>query len=178
VVAAIVAVGVALVALPFLIKNFGESLLESQRKLAESSGAMAQVFAKKDVADIQRDTRVGDATAGSAGGLSEALIRLEDRIEPFTILVSNFLNDVMTGFVNFATGMLDAIIAGINMIIRGINSLPGMHDALKEIVVNTTPKTQQSDFGNWIGEWNAAANGYRGQTPGSMPSGPPVTGRI
>jgi hypothetical protein len=176
-IAVIAAVVAAMIALPFLIKKWGESLLESQRNLAESSGKMAQVFAKKDVADTMREQRIGNATAESAGGLSDALIKLEDRIEPFTIIVTDFLNNVMTAFVEFATFILDRIIEGINMIIVGINKLIPGPDVLKKIEVNTRKKDENTDLGNVIKEWSNAGKGYH-SGPAHGGFGPPVRGVI
>lgn len=157
----VVAVGAALAALPVLIRSWGDSLLESQRKLSEVSGSMAQVFAQKEVADTMRQQRIGDATAGSAGGLSDALGKLEDKFEPFLVIITNFLNGAMTGFVEFATRIMDAMIDGINMCIKGINKLiPGV-DVLTEIDKNTRPVQQQSDLGNVLTDWSAASTAYR-----------------
>jgi hypothetical protein len=155
------AVGAALAALPMLIKSWGESLLESQRKLADVSGSMAAVFAKKDVADTMRGQRIGEATAGSAGNLSDALIKLEDRFEPFIVIITNFLNDVMTGFVEFATGIMDAIIGALNTIIRGINKLIPGADVLKEIAVNTRKKDEDTDFGDVLRDWQRQSNDFK-----------------
>lgn len=172
---AIAAVVVALVALPFVIRSFANSMLEGQRKFAESSGAMAQVFAKKDVADTMRDMRVGDKTAGSAGGLSESLTELEDRIEPFTTMVTNFLNNVMTGFVMFATFIMDAVIVGINVIIDGINLMIPFGDPLSRIEVNTRKKDDDTDFGEFLNEWDTGAKAYRGG-PANYQGVPPARG--
>ncbi len=120
------------------IKKWSEQLLESQRYLADFSGEMAVVFANKEVSETFRNMRIGDATAESAGNLSETLQETYDLLEPFTVMVTNFLNNVLAGALSVVNSVLQAILDGVNMIIRGLNKMLdkfGVH--LQEIQKNT-----------------------------------------
>ncbi len=91
---AVVAVGAAMVALPILIKGWADSLLQSQRALAQFSGSMALVFAQSDIRDYQRNNYLGEATAGSTGFLAGGVNDLKDAFAPITALLTDIWNVV------------------------------------------------------------------------------------
>ncbi len=106
-VAAVAAVGVAMVALPGMITDWGQSLLDSQRHLQNFSGSMAMVFAQSEWRDRERNFRIADATAGSTGGLSRSMSDLNDAWEPITVLLTDVKNLLATGLVNVTTPIVE-----------------------------------------------------------------------
>lgn len=118
---ALAAAGVAL-ALPVLgvaVERAGRTLLETQRHLAQSSAAMAQVFAQSDLRKTMREMRAGNEQAGTAGFLARGLDNLADTLQPILSLLANIAN-VAGGVV---VRIVDLIVTPIGLIVDGINAL-------------------------------------------------------
>jgi hypothetical protein len=94
--AAVAAVVAALVLLPPAIKDWTRSLLESQRHLAEVSGAMAAVLAESDLRRMQRDMEIGNRLAGSARELADAHTDLAGTTKELEIAFGHLINKVGT----------------------------------------------------------------------------------
>jgi hypothetical protein len=93
---ALVEAGKALVEYRNAVQKATTAQLESYRKLAEVSGGMAAVMANRDVTDMIRNMRRGDALAPSAKALSEAEARRKDAAEPMKQILETFKNDLLT----------------------------------------------------------------------------------
>lgn len=142
--AATVQAVVALIKMPFALADFGESILESQRKLAEFSPSMAKVFAEKDIQDTFRNMKQGEDTADSAGNLQDSLGKLQDTLEPIKVLFQNLVNNVLSGFIRFVTKILEAMIPFFNGVIDGINLVIA---GLEDVANFLTPFSDHINYG-------------------------------
>lgn len=108
---AVVAAGVAaaLVGLGVAAERLGRSLLESQRHLADSSAAMAVVFAQSDVRRVMREMRAGNEQAGTAGFLARGIDNLADALQPILSLLANIGNVLGGLFANIMAGLITPI---------------------------------------------------------------------
>lgn len=107
---AVAGVVVSVVGLGKALQGLGESALESQRKLAEVSRGMAQVFAEKQKRDMMRDREIGDATADSAKELADAVGDLKDTFAPLDTGIRNIINKVEAWGIRFITPVEKAIV--------------------------------------------------------------------
>jgi hypothetical protein len=142
---AVAAVVAALVELPSAVTSFGESLLESQRSLAQVSPSMAAVFAKADMQDTFRNMDIGEQTSGSAGDLSDSLQGLKDGSEDLVVLLTNIKNEVGAVLINL---IKDYIIPPVTQIVTFVAEiLRWLGLALDEIKkVEDPPLT----MGQWL----------------------------
>lgn len=74
------------------IQKFATSVFESNRHMAEFSGAMGAVIALQDVRTFRRNMEVGNRTAGSAKLLADALDGLADSTKEVSIFFQNMKN--------------------------------------------------------------------------------------
>jgi hypothetical protein len=95
------------------VERTTDSLIETQRKLADASPAMAAIFAQRDVQELLRERKRGDALADSAGYLVGAEQRRKDATLPIETEwqgVKNrfygFFNDVEAGMAKQLNAML------------------------------------------------------------------------
>src|SRR5262249_19166642 len=65
------------------IRKMSAEALEAQKRFASASGAMAAVFAEKEVQDMIREMKRGNEQAESARILSRSSSGLEDRVSPW-----------------------------------------------------------------------------------------------
>lgn len=77
------------------IASWTDAALESARQLSEVSGSMAAVFAVKDMQDMLRDIRVGEATAGTAGVLARSEATRKDAESEVGAALTNVGNLVL-----------------------------------------------------------------------------------
>jgi hypothetical protein len=70
--------------------------IAAARKFADVSGPMASVFAKRDVQELQRGMRQGDAQAASTGRLVDVEQRRKDAMEPLENALADMKNEVLT----------------------------------------------------------------------------------
>jgi len=95
-----VALGKELVELPFKLEEWGRTLLDSQRYLAEFSGSMASVFANADMRAYARNAKLGEETAGSASHLQESTDDLADALEPVQALLTDIKNEALADVID------------------------------------------------------------------------------
>jgi hypothetical protein len=106
-VAAVAAVVTELALLPFQLRDFGKSVVDSQKELAEFSGSMAQVFAQREVFEAMQGMRVGEARAESTGRLETAYEGLSTALEPITNLLTNWFNTGLANLLEIVTTVVE-----------------------------------------------------------------------
>lgn len=166
---------VALAAAPTAIHHFVDSLIESNRGLAEFSGAMAITLAQSDFRNIMRDIRRGDALASSVRDLTTANARLKDStlgLEVGFEKLTNKLAEAIARIANmvvesrpgrFGLGALEGAMAGLTQAVEsGLATAEGMAATLK-LIKDNTEKTgdpePMADFFNRVAADGLAAQG-------------------
>lgn len=91
----VAAIGIAFNEARKAVAGWTDAMLESSRRLAEVSGSMAAVFAEKEVRDLLRDIRVGEATAGSTRILAESEAKRKDAEADISIALTNTGNLIL-----------------------------------------------------------------------------------
>jgi hypothetical protein len=111
-----VTLGIEVAKLPWKIREWTNSLLESQRDLAQFSGTTAVAFAELDAARIGRKIQTAQDTAESTAKLAQGQNKLEEATRPVDVLITNIENslgaaadEVGAAFVNSAQYILDGI---------------------------------------------------------------------
>jgi len=94
----LVAVGAALHAFYKAVTQASSAALDSYKKYAEVSGAMAAVMSQRDIAQLRRDIRFGEATAKSAGALAAAESKRKDQETRIDIVLANAKNNILAFF--------------------------------------------------------------------------------
>ncbi|MBA4066637.1 MAG: hypothetical protein C0501_23620, partial [Isosphaera sp.] len=82
--------------------------LATVRRLSEVSGSMAAIQAGLEVRDIERDIRLGEATAGSAKELADATADRKDAESRLEAKVDNVLNPMLAEWQKFRGWMAGA----------------------------------------------------------------------
>jgi hypothetical protein len=91
------------------VEETTEELVHFQARFAEVSGAMASVYASREMRELQRDRQMGDRLATSARYLTEGEQLRKDKEANFTVLGTKIQNYV-EGFGNrFLAGLYDPI---------------------------------------------------------------------
>lgn len=117
------------------------AMLESQRRLAENSPHMAQVFAQYDVKSIMRDLRRGRDQAATAKLLADTRAELSDTMQPLESLFANLKNLAFAGFNKIGSVLLKPF----EWLASKINPL------LERIAHNTGGGSDESmTFSRWI----------------------------
>jgi hypothetical protein len=115
--------------LPALLKEWGESLVQSQRYLGKFNGTMAMANAESERRGILRAIGSGQRTGGPTAELNLSLENLKDQIQPIrdtvTVVIANSLR---TGIE-----LLSTAVDVVKMIHAGLKELPLIGDGLKEI---------------------------------------------
>lgn len=96
--AAVANVTADLIKLPISLHRFGTALLEESRHLEDVSGAMAQLFAERDVQELLREQRRGGMVADSARFASEGNQQLKNQTLLLEVLIKRieFYGDGIT----------------------------------------------------------------------------------
>lgn len=114
------------------VAGFTDAQLEAARHLAQVSGSMAGVIATRDVHQIQRDIRRGEATAESAGRLEAAENRRKNAENELGIKFDNVVNNLTALLSN---AVVSPVLEGLNEIAEEAKKLPfGIGDALAELM--------------------------------------------
>ncbi|AWM38706.1 hypothetical protein GobsT_31040 [Gemmata obscuriglobus] len=92
---AIVAVGDALNQFKKAVIQATDEQIAAARKLAEVSGPMAAVLAQRDIQEMLRDRRQGNAQAGSTGVLAKSEQRRKDASEGLENVLANTKNEIL-----------------------------------------------------------------------------------
>lgn len=116
VVLAATAAALALTALGVVVEKTGRAFLESQRHLADSSAAMAMVFAQSDIRRVMREMKAGGDQATTAGFLARSLDSLADTLQPILSLLTNIANLVLGAIAQ----IVDLLVAPISAMAQGI----------------------------------------------------------
>lgn len=178
------------------VAAFGKEMYNEQRGqnqgYARFSGDMAQVMAEKGVRDIQLAQMYGDALAPGAKRMEEAVSRLELKLAPAGIAISEIkmsivetLADAASGFVDgIATIDFDALVANMaqagvagnwNPIIQQMQQLFGGGGVANPIVApNIAMQTWMSGVGNnqWSSVYGTPSDDFLIQPGAVLPSIP------
>jgi len=112
--------------LPAIVRDLGNSLIEAKRKFAELNGAIAVSVGMLDAQRFGRSVRMAAATAGSTRSLTQAQSRLEERLLPYQVTMSNALNKLLI----VATTIAEGILTGWEL----MGEMPVIGDAAKAVV--------------------------------------------
>jgi hypothetical protein len=91
------------------VQGMTDEMLRAQERLARASGAMASVFAEREVLEILRDQRQGAKLAGTARDLSRGEQSLKDQIEPIETLMTNVKNTFMAPALRILADILSPV---------------------------------------------------------------------
>jgi hypothetical protein len=108
-VAAVITAGEAAIGFGKAIHGAAEETLRAQERLARASGAMASVFAEREVIEILRDQRQGGKLAGTARDLSRGEQSLKDTVEPIETLITNIKNTVLASMERILSDILTPV---------------------------------------------------------------------
>lgn len=92
---------------PAIVRDLGNSLIEAKRKFTELNGAIAVSVGMLDAQRFGRSVRLAAATAGSTRSLTQAQSRLEERLLPYQVTMSNAMNKLLIVASTIAEGMLN-----------------------------------------------------------------------
>lgn len=92
------------------MNRWTEAALKSAERLTEFSGSMSAVFAEKEVRDMIRDIRVGEATAASTARLMRSEADRKDVEAEIEIHVTNVTNRIVAALNTIATAFLEPMI--------------------------------------------------------------------
>ena len=162
--AAAVAATVAILAMPSAVASFTDSLLESNRALAEVSGSMAAVMAKSDFRNILRDIQRGERLAPSANALADALGDLKDStldLEVTFMKIVNSLGVTMAGFAETIAGAIKMIpltpvfnpAKGLGDIAQGIGNMDKGIDSLIDVAKGIDGKMPDKEGMMPMADW-------------------------
>lgn len=99
------------------IKRMGQEALQSAFKFADFSAAMTAVKVQQQVRDIQLAKIHGEAQAGSAGQLAEAVSNLNLHLAPLEDAFANASNHVLTILTDL-----------LSQVVRGVGEVTGIRD--------------------------------------------------
>lgn len=91
--------GAALIRAHGALVDWTESAMETAKRLSQVSGSMAVVTSRREVEQVQRDIKRGDATAASADRLQRAEGGRKDEDNRVAIAIDNVSNDILA-FLN------------------------------------------------------------------------------
>ena len=91
------------------VDKWTEGAMASAAKLKEVSGSMAAVMAERDIQQMMRDVKRGEATAGSANELMSAESKRKTEENRIGIVVDNASNKVLAVLNDIATLLLRPI---------------------------------------------------------------------
>jgi hypothetical protein len=110
--------------LPLRVKDFAESLVESQRGLSRYSGPLSQAFAQSDVRGLRRDIASAHATGDTTAKLVGSLDDLQDVLRPLKDSVTSGLGTTLQAGVNLLTVLVPEIVK-LKIVLEGMgNNLP------------------------------------------------------
>jgi hypothetical protein len=105
--------GQALLRLKAFTERYTDQLVQSQQRLADVSGSMAAVYAQREIQELLRDQRRGEALAESASYMTGAEQRRKDATMPIETAITSlenrmagFLNDIVAGMAKVVNGVL------------------------------------------------------------------------
>jgi hypothetical protein len=118
------------------VEETTEELVQFQSKFAEVSGAMANVYAQREMRELQRDRQMGDRLANSARYLTEGEQARKDKEASFTVLGTKIQN-YLEGFGNrFLAGLYDPF--------------SKLADRLDKLIDQLTGEKTPEQLGDWI----------------------------
>lgn len=116
------------------VHGWTEGVFASAARLEQFSGAMSQVLAEREVAQIKRDLERGERTAGSASKLQEAEAARKIQENQLAIVADNVVNTLLTGLNQAITPVLELINRGLEATIEGLSRIPVIGDDIKKIL--------------------------------------------
>lgn len=112
------------------VDNWTNNAFESAARLAEVSGSMAGVMAQREVDQINRDIKRGEATAGSAQRLQTAESERKDEENILGTKIDNATNNILAVMNNLIT----PIVKAANGVVGYLEQLPLIGDMLKRLM--------------------------------------------
>jgi hypothetical protein len=142
------------------MNKFTEAITESNRELAPFSGEIASSFARLDIAAFFNQLKTAKGTAGSSGGLNDAVIAFRDVMQPLNQDFRTLSNFLSTWVVKIATDWAKGVAI--------IEKWSGLDKWLADIEKNTRKNRGQDPAGELLkvlksGDW---------ATPRARPLGP------
>lgn len=131
--ASVAAAGIAAVA---ALKKFADGAIQANREFAQFSGAMANVFAMRDLQEAFRQQRMGSALAPSAREATQSEQRLKNALEPWQVALDKLKNKAATVIYAAFTEAVEGpkknggLLNGIVNIWNPLGSLLSLSDAL------------------------------------------------
>ncbi len=159
------------------VDHFTNSAMETAKRLSAVSGGMSAVIAQREIGQIMRDVRRGQATAGRAQELMSAESRRKDQENRIEIVLDNaknsvlaVLNDMLTGVFKPAADVLEEIAAffGASKPVEasGVAGMEGdvmaavrRYDADARRLMEVAARRAAADAGG----------GFAGRPPGALP---------
>lgn len=93
---AVVQAGIAIAKFPERLKNFGAAVLEARRDLGQLHSGVNNSFAVLDAERLGRNAKFAAGTAGQTSSLAKTQSRLEERLLPVQIAMSNIMSLILT----------------------------------------------------------------------------------
>lgn len=88
------------------LRRFDREILNASFRFGEFSASMSAVEAQQEARDIQLGMQKGDAQAGSANKLAEAMSELNETVMPFENAFANFRNEVLAEMTKGVTELV------------------------------------------------------------------------
>lgn len=115
-----------IIELPQRLKEFGNSLAESQRHLKDYNGQISVAFSRLDIDRFRRNVQLGAMTAGSTERLTRAQSKLEEAKLPLEAITANITNELTAALEN---AVAEGINRTLNPVIDAARKWLGMPDA-------------------------------------------------
>lgn len=88
------------------VASWTEEAMETARRLGQVSGSMSAVVARRELEQMQRDVKRGEATAGTASTLMAAESRRKEQEDRLAIVFDNAKNEVLAVLNTMVAGVL------------------------------------------------------------------------
>jgi hypothetical protein len=140
------------------LRDFGREVLEGNRRFAEASATMANLFANQDAAKFMRDIKTGEATSGSTEDLMKARAPLEDIWSDIDADLANIKNSIAEELAGVEKWFLEQ---------WAVPALGVLQDILQFLGIETRRRQSEpmNTFAGWLNETEDKAKLWRPQRP-------------
>lgn len=110
------------------VREWSRSLMESNFRIGEFSGAMQAVAAQQEIRNIELSMARGDARAGSTAVLSDAVYQLDKTLMPLENQIANAKNELSAKFLDGLNTVLVPILQQISKLLEKMGYALEEHD--------------------------------------------------
>ncbi len=124
-IAAVAAVVVGFIKARDAVDKWTDQALATARRLSEWSGSMTVVMAERDIMQMMRDVKRGEATAGSARGLVHAEAGRKEEENRIATVIDNATNQILTVLNDVIGGILRPVADTLELVDEAVRKWLG-----------------------------------------------------